>query len=65
MGNREVSFISQYISEFSSLYLVSVASQADLSLTWSETPKTGFSHNEAHLFIQLGANTTGCKHKEV
>ena len=30
------------ISEFSSLYLVSVAAQASLSLTWSETPNTGF-----------------------
>ena len=30
------------ISEISSLYLASVAAQAGLSLTWSETPKTGF-----------------------
>ena len=30
------------ISEISSLYLASVAAQADLSLTWSKTPKTGF-----------------------
>ena len=30
------------ISEVSSLYLASVAEQASLSLTWSETPKTGF-----------------------
>ena len=30
------------ISEFSSLYLVSVAEQVGFSLTWSETPKTGF-----------------------
>ena len=30
------------IFEFSSLYLVSVAAQTNLSLTWSETPKTGF-----------------------
>ena len=30
------------ISEISSLYLVSVAAQAGLSLTWSQTPKTGF-----------------------
>ena len=29
-------------SEISRLYLVSVAEQAGLSLTWSETPKTGF-----------------------
>ena len=30
------------ISKFSSLYLVPLAAQADLSLTWSETLKTGF-----------------------
>ena len=30
------------ITEISSLYLASVAAQADLSLTWSKTPKTGF-----------------------
>ena len=30
------------ISEVSSLYLASVAVQAGLCLTWSETPKTGF-----------------------
>ena len=28
--------------KISSLYLVSVAEQAGLILTWSETPKTGF-----------------------
>ena len=30
------------IFEISNLYLVSVAVQAGLSLTWSQTPKTGF-----------------------
>ena len=30
------------ISEISSLYLASVATQAGMNLTWSETPKTGF-----------------------
>ena len=29
-------------SETSISYLVSVAEQADLSLTWSDTPKTGY-----------------------
>ena len=29
-------------SKISSLYLASVAEQAGLSLTWSQTPKTGF-----------------------
>ena len=31
------------LSEISSLYLASVAAQACLCLTWSQTPKTGFS----------------------
>ena len=31
-----------FISEISSLYLASVAAQADLSLSWSQTRKTGF-----------------------
>ena len=31
------------ISEISNLYLASVAAQADLSLPWSQTPKTVFS----------------------
>ena len=30
------------ISKISSLYIASLAVQAGLSLTWSETPKTGF-----------------------
>ena len=30
------------IAEISSLYLTSVAEQASLSVTWSQTPKTGF-----------------------
>ena len=30
------------ISKISSVYLASVAAQAGLSLSWSETPKTGF-----------------------
>ena len=29
--------------------LASVAAQAGLSLTWSETPEDTFSHDEAHL----------------
>ena len=37
------------ISKISSLYLASVAAQAGLCLTWSETPRTGFSRDEAHL----------------
>ena len=30
------------ISEIANLYLVSETEQASLSLTWSQTPKTGF-----------------------
>ena len=30
--------------------LASVAEQANLSLTWSETPEDTFSHDEAHLY---------------
>ena len=30
------------VFEMSSLYITSVAAQAGLSLTWSQTPKTGF-----------------------
>ena len=37
------------ISEISSLYLSSIAEQAGLSLTWSQTPEDTFSHDEAHL----------------
>ena len=39
---RSACVSAQSISEFSSLYLVSVAAQPGLSLTWSQTPKTGF-----------------------
>ena len=36
------------VIKISSLVLVSVAEQASLSLTWSETPEDTFSHDEAH-----------------
>ena len=36
------------VTKFSSLMLASVAEQASLSLTWSETPEDTFSHDEAH-----------------
>ena len=35
------------MSKISGLYLVSVAEQADLSLTWLETPEDRFSHDVA------------------
>ena len=37
------------VSKISSLLLASVAEQASLCLTWSETPKDTFSHDEAHV----------------
>ena len=37
------------ISEVSSLYLASAAAQAGLSLPWSQTRKTGFLNDEAHI----------------
>ena len=39
------------IAEISTLYLASVAEQASLSLTWSETPKGTFSHGVAQLLF--------------
>ena len=39
------------VSKISSLMLASVAEQASLSLTWSETPEDTFSHDEAHLYV--------------
>ena len=33
--------------------LATVAEQAGLSLTWSETPEDTFSHDEAHLIVCL------------
>ena len=41
------------ISEISSLYLVSVAAQAGLSLTWTETLKTGFLVKRLSYFSDL------------
>ena len=33
--------------------LASVAEQASLSLTWSETPEDTFSHDEAHVYLSM------------
>ena len=41
------------VTKMSSLILASVAAQASLSLTWSETPEYTFSHDEAHINICL------------
>ena len=38
-----------FVTKISSLMLASVAEQAGLSLTWSETPEDMFSHDEAHI----------------
>ena len=38
------------VTNISSLMVASVAEQASLSLTWSETPKDTFSHDEARLY---------------
>ena len=37
------------VTKTSSLMITSVAEQASLSLTWSETPEDTFSHDEAHI----------------
>ena len=41
------------VTKISSLMLDSVAEQARLSLTWSETPEDTFSHDEAHIYIYI------------
>ena len=42
------------VTKISSLMLASVAEQAGLSLTWSETPEDTFSYDEAHFdYISL------------
>ena len=38
------------VTKISSLMVASVAEQASLSMTWSETPEDTFSHDEAQLF---------------
>ena len=40
------------VTKISSLMLASVAEQAGLSLTWSETPEDTFCHDDAHLFSE-------------
>ena len=40
------------IAKISSLHLASVAEQAGLCLTWSQTPEDRFSHDEAHIYFQ-------------
>ena len=40
------------VTKISSLMLASVAEQASLSLTWSETPEDTFSHDKAHIILK-------------
>ena len=47
--DRVMSLVS--VTKISSLMLASVAAQAGLSLTWSETPEYTFSHDEAHIAL--------------
>ena len=49
-----MTFVS--VNKISSLMLASVAEQAGLSLTWSETPEDTFCHDEAHMYVNI--NTT-------
>ena len=46
------------VTQISSLMLASVAEQASFNLTWSETPKDMFSHDEAHMYIAPGQGQT-------
>ena len=39
------------VTKLSSLLLASVAEQASLSLTWSETPEDMFSHDETRIIV--------------
>ena len=41
------------VTKISSLMLASVAEQASLSLTWSETPEDMFSHGPAHILYHI------------
>ena len=41
------------VAKISSLMLASVAEQASLSLTWSETPEDTFSHDEAITMVTI------------
>ena len=49
------------VTKISSLMLASVAEEAGLSLTWSETPKDTFSHDEAHMYdVKLDCTLCHC-----
>ena len=48
------------VTKFSRLLRASVAEQASLSLTWSETPEDTSSHDEAHIVSFLRRNDNIC-----
>ena len=50
------------VTKISSLMLVSVAEQASLNLTWSETPENTFSYDEAQLWMQVPSSMVICIH---
>ena len=55
------------VTKISSLLLASVAEQASLSLTWSDTPEDMFSHDEALLHTsttQFERNTFEPRHEK-
>ena len=56
------------VTKMSSLMLAFVAAQANLSLTWSETPKDTFSHNKAHIndenSVMLNEREVTYRHKK-
>ena len=49
------------VTKISSLMLASVAEQASLNLTWSETPEDTFSHDEAQMLLSYLPNRFGSK----
>ena len=52
--DRVMSLVS--VTKNSSIMLTSVAEQASLSLTWSETPEDTFSYDEAHMYFYFYSN---------
>ena len=50
------------VTKILSVMLASVAQQASLSLTWSETPEDTFSHGVAHMFVtgMFGMHVVAC-----
>ena len=51
------------VTKISSLMLASVAEQASLSLTWSETPEDTFSHDVVQMFLLVSVTFYRCIEK--